>query len=475
MFLGNSGSPVIRQSDMASVGVHVLGGNPNSASVISGPFGNPFDAYVAALKAEPTGSYKKVEAMVDGKPADWLSWVTIPTKESVSSGEADESNEAGTGGPDEALGDTEATIPLEQPESENRLDEGFFDIFKKALTVAGPWGMVASMALGAVGKLVAKRKTEAALDEAYSFEGVAERALLGEAALATVIQLGHSKCKHLGIFDRMQPTVLKLQPICRRVAPTIMPFVMEPAWRATGGRLTLPDKRNGEANFEPTRVPTTDDTNTVGFGPRLNANAESFLEILTKNLTMQDAESFTDTESSIGEVIGRALRVTGPILGSVAESGLLPLAGDEAGTEAGIDPDPEADINNPESSEYTYDAMTQRAIAGEASLEALLQTPMESLQQEAWWDTMIGSLVKNGSAFGAGASVLSGAIGIATSAINLATANKNHPKKRETQGKADQEQDNKGETGGNGEADVDHTNGGGSAEADFLAGLGNGA
>lgn len=43
---------MIRKSDMASIGVHVLGGNPNSASLIAGPLGNPFDAAVAALKGD---------------------------------------------------------------------------------------------------------------------------------------------------------------------------------------------------------------------------------------------------------------------------------------------------------------------------------------------------------------------------------------------------------------------------------------
>ncbi len=151
---------------MASVGVHVLGGNPNSASMISGRFGNPFDVYLAALKATPTGLHNKVGATVDGKKADWLSWVILPTKASILSGKAgeingadetnaaDETNQTGDGGPDEVLNDTEATVPSEQPDSKNGLDESFFDLFKKALSVAGPMGMIASKGMGAVGQLL---------------------------------------------------------------------------------------------------------------------------------------------------------------------------------------------------------------------------------------------------------------------------------------------------------------------------------
>jgi hypothetical protein len=471
IFLGNSGSPVIRKSDMASIGVHVLGGNPNSASVISGPFGNPFDAHVTALKGKPKGSHDSGEATVGGKEASWLSWVTVPTNESVSGGEADQSNGTGTGDPDEAPGNSETTIPSEQPDFESGLDEGFFGFLKKALKVPGPFGILASMGMGAVGKLL-QRKREAAFDEAYSFEGLAERALLGEAALTAVIHLGTSKCKNLGIFQRMQPTVLKLQPICRRAGPTIMPFVIEPAWR-----MTLPTKQNGEASVEPKHIPTSDDTNTLGFGPRLDANAEAFIRILTENLTEQDAEAFTGTDTTIGEVVGKALRVTGPILGSVAESGLSRLVGDEAGTEAGVDADPEADITSPESSEYTYDAMSQRAIAGEAALEALLQTPEETLQQEAWWGTVKDVVKKWGpkvlGGVGTGAPVIGGALAIAAAATNYAAALKT-AKKREMEAEADQDQDDAGEKDEGGEADVNGVEPDESAEAEFLATLENG-
>ena len=258
-----------------------------------------------------------------------------------------------------------------------------------------------------------------------------------------------------------------------------MPFVMEPAWRATGGGLTLPPKPNGEADVEPTRIPTSDDTNTTGFGPRLNANAEAIIAALTESLTMQDAEAFTDTESGIGEVIGKALRLTGPVLGSVAESGLSRLVGDEADPEAGVDPSPEADVNNPETSDYTYDAMTQRAIAGEASLEALLATPTESLQQEGWFDILKTAIIKLRPALSAKASVLSRAARIAKAAMDLATAKKNAAAakkketaaKKETQVEADQEQNDGGETGGKDEADVSGMNDEVSAEAEFIAEL----
>jgi hypothetical protein len=67
--LGNSGSPVLRQSDLTSIGVHVLGGNPNSASVILGKYGNSFEALKVALK-RPTKGFQWVT--ISGTPAKTL-------------------------------------------------------------------------------------------------------------------------------------------------------------------------------------------------------------------------------------------------------------------------------------------------------------------------------------------------------------------------------------------------------------------
>jgi hypothetical protein len=457
---------------MASIGVHVLGGNPNSASVISGTYGNPFDAYITVLKAKPTGSHESGMATVDGTEADWLSWVTVPSKELASGGETDVPIETGAGDLDNSTGDSEAVIPSEQPDSESALDEGFFSFLKKALAVSGPMGMVASVGLSVAGSLLTKKKkTEAALVEAYSFEGVSERALLGEAALTAIVRLGPSKCKDLGIFKRMQPRVLKLQPICSRAGPTIMPFVMERAWRMTTVPTQKPPKKNDEAAIEPPRTTTPADTNTLGFGPRLDANAEAFVKLLTESITTEDAEGFVDTEFKIGEVVGKGLRISGPILGSVAESGLSLLAGQD-GAEADVNSGTETDINNPESSAYTYDAMTQRAIAGEAALGALLQTPPEALQQEGFlFDIMKYPIKRYGPTFLKHAGdIVSGALNLASSATSLAAAQKQ--KKHEDAG-LDQEPAEK--PANSDEADIDTTKSAETAEADFLATLENGS
>lgn len=464
-FPGNSGSPVIRKPDMASIGVHVLGGNPNSASVISGPYGNPFDALDAALNVNQKGSQGDSEATVDGNEADWVSWTTVPTKEQFSGGEADVPAEKDTGCHDKATDDSDATIPTGPPDSDSGVDEGFFSFVRKALAVTGPMGMIASAGLSVAGKLLARKK-ESAIDEAYSFEGVAERALLGEAALAAVVQLGPSKCKKLGIFKRMQPTIRKLQPIYRRAGPAVIPFVMERAWRMTAAPTMLPQEKSAEEPIELPRPARSADNDTVLFGFSVDANTEAFVEKLTESLTAEGTEAFADTEFGIGGIIGKAIRVAGPVLGGRALRGIVRAVGSLV--EADLDQDTEAEFNNPESSAYTYNAMTQRAIAGEAALEALLQTPVEVLEQEGFWSKIKGPLIKYGPKFlKFGAKLLTEA-DIAAVAASLGTVKK----AAETQAGDGLDSETEGKVG-NGEP-VDDDTKTEIDEADFLAELQNG-
>ncbi len=119
--------------------------------------------------------------------------------------------------------------------------------------------------------------------------------------------------------------------------------------------------------------------------------------------------------------------------------------------------------------------MTQRAIAAEAALEAILQTPAETLQQEEVLTKMIGPLRKHGANFlNVGGGILSGILGIVGGALGIAQA-----KKKELQMNGEKEanpghdQEFVGEAGEGKEAlkGMDPVD---SAEADFLRELENG-
>ena len=82
-FGGNSGSPVLVKDDMRAIGVHVLGGNSNSASVI-GALGNVFQQYEGSFLAKPDPAYDittKVPSRVKS-----FRVVSIPSKNERDSG-----------------------------------------------------------------------------------------------------------------------------------------------------------------------------------------------------------------------------------------------------------------------------------------------------------------------------------------------------------------------------------------------------
>ncbi|KAI0452092.1 hypothetical protein F5B21DRAFT_506555 [Xylaria acuta] len=70
----------------------------------------------------------------------------------------------------------------------------------------GPIGALVSalagLTLNVAGKLATSATgTEADTGKSYAFTGVAEQAILGEAAITGLKKMGNAKCKELGIFD----------------------------------------------------------------------------------------------------------------------------------------------------------------------------------------------------------------------------------------------------------------------------------
>ena len=76
-FGGNSGSPVIVKDDMKVIGVHVLGGAINSASVI-GPLGNVFETYKGSFQVKPDPAFD-ISSKVPSRVKSFRV-VTIPSK-----------------------------------------------------------------------------------------------------------------------------------------------------------------------------------------------------------------------------------------------------------------------------------------------------------------------------------------------------------------------------------------------------------
>ncbi|KAJ8124263.1 hypothetical protein O1611_g9378 [Lasiodiplodia mahajangana] len=392
---GNSGSavfiqPPIAASDAISIGVHVYGGNPNSASVI-GHLGNDFAIYLAALNAYTSGTLPTGATRETVANQPWLTYITIPTRDHDGSWDPSEPSNGGDGTETE-IGDGPGTLGGKI----TGVDEGLLDILNKAVKVVspiaatalqiglplalGPVGApvsaLAGVALNVAGKIAASATgTEADTEKSYTFNGVAERAILGEGAIACLKHMGNAKCKSLGIFDSMSHTVKSTAPTLAGVAPEITPAVAEAALRMTLDSLSrAQDGTEGSFITPPIRDPKRKETDTTGLAPRLSENQEAFIAALGASLTREDTESFLGVLSSVGNVISQGLRVAAPIIGSVAQTGLSLLL---QGTEADENTGP-----------FSFEGLAERSLIGEAALMAIMNMPVGTVQEEGLFDIM---------------------------------------------------------------------------------------
>ena len=397
-FGGNSGSPVLIRTgrgDLRPIGVHVFGGDLNSASMI-GPHGNSFDSYVAALGALDTGSTAYPSHSNSDRP--WLTYLEMP-----GGGPAPPKPDSGqpSGGSTEFYEDGPESLGGSIP----GVDTTFLSVLNKAVGVVKPVGptealmdnskpillgknighiapqiaALSAFALHTAGKMAASRTGTEADIKTYSFEGAAERAILGEAAIAAIKHMGNAKCKEEGIFETMTDIVKVLKPTVVGAAPKILPAVTESALRIAIDNLAKAKATNAEdcsaspivRELKPLQKET--DYRGVGFIPEseLSEFATGFREVCTKN----EAQEFLGLATTIGRVIGAGLNLLGPILGTVAKKGLsLFLGGSE---------DAEGIASTP-----VFEGYAERAIIGEAALRSVIKLGTPKCFQEGLFDVM---------------------------------------------------------------------------------------
>ncbi|KAJ8110446.1 hypothetical protein ONZ43_g5869 [Nemania bipapillata] len=391
---GNSGSAVFLQpptaaSDAKSIGVHVFGGNPNSASVI-GHLGNDINIYLAALDAYTSGKLPAGATKETAASQPWLTYINIPSRDH--DGPWDPNGPSGGDGTETDIGDGPGTLGGKI----TGVDEGFLDILNKAVKVVGPIATtvlqtglpmilgpvggpvsaLAGVALNVAGKIAASATgTEADLGKSYTFDGVTERAILGEAGIECLKHMGNAKCKQLGIFDNMTGIVKQTAPTLQGVAPKIMVAVAEPALRMTLDSLSRAQSGTEDTFITPPiRKPKKNEKDTTGFGPRLSPNQEAFITALGASITKDDTESFLGVLSSVGNVISKGLRVVGPIISTVAQTGLpLLLQGTESDTDAGSP---------------SFNGLAERSLIGEAALLSVMNLPTKTVQEEGLFDVI---------------------------------------------------------------------------------------
>jgi V8-like Glu-specific endopeptidase len=397
--LGNSGSPVLRE-DLTAIGAHVYGGSPNSASVI-GVFGNPYQDYIAAFDMQPT------TFRLPGVPGTTC-YVRVPTNNASQDRGFLSDTKADLGGSNgipkhQILQANHDHRPNGHGSSGQALaDEGFFDIFRKAVQVGAPilsdvlqtglplalgpigapLGALANLALSAAGRMAESTTAESGFTSDIQIDGTVERAILSEAALAVVMSMKKTKLQEEGILDDMASVVKKLSPSVGQIAPHVMGAVMEPALRIALDTINTGGNANAESSFSSTtryRVPVSGETR---YKNRLDPAAEAFVSgLLSASAKDGDAEGFFD---DIGKFIKTAVGVAAPLGGTIMKT----LGNLLAGTESGFAEDSPTPIG------LSLENLGYRAILGEAALQAVMKMPKQQLEEEGFFSKMI-SLVKD--------------------------------------------------------------------------------
>lgn len=264
-------------------------------------------------------------------------------------------------------------------------DVEFFEILKKGIrlsdpvlsnilqvhlpmvlgSVGSPVGALAGAILSGAGKL-AKQSSLPVNDfrQGLPYDGILERAILGEAAFSAVISMKRRKLEDIGVFSEMAKVVKQIAPATKEIAPFIMHTLTAPALRIALN--SLHNNADAKPTFASSSGTSFAQQNQSSSGT-LNSDAESFF----RRFSASCANSGGSQDSS--KILQIGFREAGPILTTVGYEGLQILAT--------ILPDtPSSGIGIPDHHPF-IDGLPERAMLGEAALQALMKVPMQQLDE----------------------------------------------------------------------------------------------
>lgn len=482
----------MREKDHVAIGVHVYGGDPNSASVI-GMYGNPFLDYVAAFDLHA----RKVQ-LPGAASTPGIQYVTVPTSKTPdvlkgpvdlthggigkftrehgfdhsnyssnqtanygyngthnfngnhygngnhhNGGHGDHHNgghgghhNGGHGGHHNGGHESyvshsghygnkhSPTINITRDHDLNShsrnvvssgrsLDEeGFFDFLKQGVKIGGPLlsgvlstglpmvlgplggpvGALASVAISAAGKLAESHTGAESFGDPT--EGVAERAILAEAAFTAMMKMDKQKLAEEGFFDDMRKVISRVGSVVKDVAPKVLDVVAEPTLRLALDALQKGPHEGAEGFYAPTgRGLLLDGAPALGGARRPTGGARKSLHLAADSgseafMARLAAASSEDSEGFFDFLAGIASKaIKSPVLMEVAKHG-LPLL-QHALTESDI-----ADEAPPVMA--PMEGLRERAVLGEAALQAAMKAPQHILEEEGFFDIMASVVRKVG-------------------------------------------------------------------------------
>lgn len=301
-------------------------------------------------------------------------------------------------------------------------DDEFFEILKVGIKLSAPTlnnilEVHSPIVLGSVGSavgalagavLVAAGKFSSFSSslvhdfrQGLPYDGIVERAILGEAAFSVVMSMKRRRLEEEGIFANMAAVVKQLSPATKRVAPYIMDTLTAPALR-----IAL-DALHNRADNSAARYSSASSQGTpfaqsfTPSGTTLDGDAETFVKRLLAHSV--------DHDDSIDRIIQIGFREAGPVLTAVASEGLQYLA--SSLPEFAVSGGNGAASHNPH-----IDGLPERAMLGEAALQALMKVPKNRLD-EGTFDIMAKSVARIGNVVLRSAHGLIEDIGFLTKAI----------------------------------------------------------
>ncbi|ERF68250.1 hypothetical protein EPUS_02706 [Endocarpon pusillum Z07020] len=418
-FGGNSGSPVLRQSDLVSLGVHVYGGAMNSASVI-GKFGNPYKDYLAAFDLHlpsdalhlmpvtesgkssatgPSGDYQKPlgsnpvsgsKSRVNGNDQGVRPQVSSQHQRRPSA--MAKLIQSGVTSRSQAMNTKSESLQAEE--------FAFMDILKVvggALPIiGGPIGALAGFALNAASSVAAESTgAESVQDGTPLHEGSMERAILAEATLSALQAASLPDELEESIFSDMKDAVMRALPIVRKAAPHVMSAMMEPALKIALDSLHKHNQSGAEsfeAAYDEPFQPTTLYSSAID--QEADADTENFLGVLQSVLQRNLQESAVDGDAEEGflDIIKAGARLASKGVVQAAKFG-LPILVDAVKNIANAESLDDQTASAAGTQGLTADQLAKRALVADAALEAVMKLPAQHLEEFGFID-FIGDAVK---------------------------------------------------------------------------------
>lgn len=254
--------------------------------------------------------------------------------------------------------------------------------------IGSPLGALAGAILASAGKLATNLPSPIHdFRQGLTYDGVLERAILGEAAFTVVMSMKRRKLEEDGIFADMAKIVNKIAPGTKRVAPYIMHILTAPALRIA---LNALHDKPGSSEYKPEATASGHETPFaqpyVPSNGTLAPEVDSFLKRLSTHCINHNESK--DSFSNSKRIIQIALREAGPVLTTAAYEGLEHLT-------STLPDSPSGGPGIPSHKPYIV-GLPERAMLGEAALQALMKVPQNRLDESAF-DIMAQTIASIGS------------------------------------------------------------------------------